>query len=46
MAIEVKVLPDADAASRCAAEAVAAVGQAAVEKRGEYNLALSGGRTP
>lgn len=46
MAIELKVLPDADAASRCAAEAVAAVGQAAVEKRLEYNLALSGGRTP
>lgn len=46
MAIELKVLPDADAASRCAAQAVAAVGQAAVEKRGEYDLALSGGKTP
>lgn len=46
MAIETKVLPDADAASRFAAEAVAAAGREAVEARGEYNLALSGGRTP
>lgn len=46
MAIESRVLPDADAASRCAAEAVAAAGQEAVEERGEFNLALSGGRTP
>jgi len=46
MPIETRVLPDADAASRCAAEAVAAAGQAAVHKRGEYSLALSGGRTP
>lgn len=46
MAIESRVLPDADAASRCAAEAVAAAGQEAVEERGEFNLALSGGKTP
>ncbi len=46
MAIETKVLPDADAASRFAAEAVAAAGREAVEARGEFNLALSGGRTP
>jgi 6-phosphogluconolactonase len=46
MPIETKVLPDADAASRCAAEALAAAGQVAVGKRGEFNLALSGGRTP
>ena len=46
MAIETKVLPDADAASRYAAEAVAAAGQEAVEARGEFNLALSGGKTP
>jgi 6-phosphogluconolactonase len=46
MSIEIKVLPDADAASRYAAEAVAAVGQEAVEARGEFNLALSGGKTP
>jgi 6-phosphogluconolactonase len=46
MAIESKVLPDAEAASRYAAEAVAAAGREAVEARGEFNLALSGGRTP
>ncbi|HEY5815611.1 MAG TPA: 6-phosphogluconolactonase [Solirubrobacterales bacterium] len=46
MAIESRVLPDADAASRCAAEAVAAAGREAVEERGEFNLALSGGKTP
>ncbi len=46
MAIEIKILPDADAASRCAAEAVAAAGQDAVEVRGEFELALSGGKTP
>ena len=46
MAIELKILPDADAASRFAAEAVAAAGQEAVEARGEFDLALSGGKTP
>ncbi len=46
MAIESRVLPDADAASRTAAEAVAAAGREAVEARGEFNLALSGGKTP
>ncbi len=46
MAIEIKILPDADAASRCAAEAVAAAGQDAVEARGQFELALSGGKTP
>ncbi|HEY7457107.1 MAG TPA: 6-phosphogluconolactonase [Solirubrobacterales bacterium] len=46
MAIETKVFPDADAASRYAAELVASTGQAAVTARGEYNLALSGGKTP
>lgn len=46
MAIETKAFPDADAASRCAAEAIAAAGQEAVEERGEFNLALSGGKTP
>jgi 6-phosphogluconolactonase len=46
MAIEIKVLPDADGASRYAAEAVAAAGQEAVEARGEFELALSGGKTP
>lgn len=46
MAIETKVFPDADAASRFAADAVAAAGQEAVTARGQYELALSGGRTP
>jgi 6-phosphogluconolactonase len=46
MTIETKILADADAASRCAAEVVAAVGREAVEERGEFNLALSGGKTP
>lgn len=46
MAIETKIFADPDAASRCAAEAVAAAGQAAVEERGEFELALSGGKTP
>jgi len=46
MAIETRVLADADAASRCAAEVVAAAGQEAIEARGEFELALSGGRTP
>lgn len=46
MAIETKALADADAASRYAAEAVAAAGREAVEGRGEFELALSGGKTP
>ncbi len=46
MAIETRVFPDADAASRGAAEAVAAAGQESVEARGEFELALSGGKTP
>jgi 6-phosphogluconolactonase len=46
MAIETKVFPDADAASRFAAETIAAAGREAVEERGEFNLALSGGKTP
>src|SRR5260221_5335945 len=46
MTIETKVFPDANAASRYAAEAVAAAGREAVEARGEFELALSGGKTP
>jgi 6-phosphogluconolactonase len=46
MPIETTVFPDADAASRYAAEAVAAAGQEAVEARGDFELALSGGKTP
>ena len=46
MPIEARVFPDAAAASRAAAELVAAAGREAVAERGEFNLALSGGRTP
>jgi 6-phosphogluconolactonase len=46
MAIETEVFPDADAASRRGAELIAAAGREAVEARGEFSLALSGGRTP
>jgi 6-phosphogluconolactonase len=46
MPIEIRVLPDADAASRCAAEALAAFGREAVERKGDFDLALSGGKTP
>jgi len=46
MPIETRIFPDADAASRFAAEAVAAAGRRAIDEWGEFNLALSGGRTP
>lgn len=46
MAIETKVFPNGDEASRFAAEAVASAGREAVEARREYSFALSGGRTP
>jgi len=46
MAIETKILADDRAASRCAAEILAAAGREAVEARGEFNIALSGGKTP
>ncbi|MGA8218737.1 MAG: 6-phosphogluconolactonase, partial [Solirubrobacterales bacterium] len=46
MPIEKRVFPDADAASRAAAELVAESGRQAVAERGEFNLALSGGKTP
>ncbi|HEX6689432.1 MAG TPA: 6-phosphogluconolactonase [Solirubrobacterales bacterium] len=46
MAIETKICAGADEASRVAAEAVAAAGQGSVEERGEFELALSGGKTP
>jgi 6-phosphogluconolactonase len=46
MAIAIEVLPDAAAASRRAAEVVAAAGREAAAARGEFTLALSGGRSP
>lgn len=46
MAIETRIFADANAASRCAAELVAEAGREAVEARSEFELALSGGKTP
>lgn len=44
--MKTEVLADADAASRRGAELVVAAARAAVAARGEFCLALSGGRTP
>jgi 6-phosphogluconolactonase len=44
--IETEVFADDRDASRRAAELVAAAGREAVEERGEFALALSGGKTP
>lgn len=41
-----EVLPDANAASRRGAELIVAAAREAVAERGEFFLALSGGRTP
>jgi len=46
MAIETKVFPDGDAASRYAAEVVAEAGRDALELHNGFDLALSGGKTP
>jgi 6-phosphogluconolactonase len=46
VAIQTEVLADGDAASRRGAELIAAAGQEAVAARGEFSLALSGGKTP
>ncbi|HEU5141838.1 MAG TPA: 6-phosphogluconolactonase, partial [Solirubrobacterales bacterium] len=46
MSAELEVFPDLDAASRRAAELIAAAGQQAVAERGEFTLALSGGKSP
>ncbi len=46
MAIETEVFPDSDSASQRAAELIAAAGEEAVAARGEFSLALSGGKTP
>lgn len=42
----IRVFPDADAASRAAAEAVAGRARAAVRRKGAFTLALAGGGTP
>ncbi len=46
MPIESEVFADDRDASRRAAEIIAAAGRRAVEERGEFSLALSGGKTP
>lgn len=46
MPIQLEVFDDDRDASRYAAEAIVAAGKAAVAERGEFNLALSGGKTP
>jgi 6-phosphogluconolactonase len=46
MAIETEAFADDRDASRRAAELIAAAGRLAVDERGEFSLALSGGKTP
>jgi 6-phosphogluconolactonase len=43
---ELEVVANEKEAARRGAELIAAAGRAAVEERGEFNLAMSGGRTP
>lgn len=43
---ELEVLPDAEAAARRAAEVVAETARSAVQERGAFALAVSGGRSP
>lgn len=46
MSIELEAVADERAAARWGAELIAAAGRAAVEERGVFSLAMSGGRTP
>jgi len=46
MALEVEVLPDADAVAERGAQIVASAAALAVANRGRFTLAVSGGRTP
>jgi 6-phosphogluconolactonase len=46
MALEVEILPDAQAVAERGAEIVAAAAAEAVAARGRFTLAVSGGRTP
>ncbi len=46
MALEIEILPDADAVARRGAELVAEHAAAAIAERGTYSFAVSGGRTP
>jgi 6-phosphogluconolactonase len=44
--LKVEILADADAAARQAAAAIAAAARSAVDARGRFVMAISGGRTP
>jgi len=44
--VELEVVADEKAAARRGAELIAAAGRAAVEERGAFSFAMSGGRTP
>lgn len=44
--IETRILPDADAVARAAASVIASEARAAVDARGRFLMAVSGGRTP
>jgi 6-phosphogluconolactonase len=46
MALEVEVYPDADAASERGAEIIAAAAREAVDERGRFTMAVSGGTGP
>jgi 6-phosphogluconolactonase len=46
MALEVEVLPDAEAVARRGADIVADAAAAAITERGAFTFAVSGGRTP
>jgi len=46
MALEIEVLPDAEAAARRGAELIAATAADAIVQRGRFALAISGGNTP
>jgi len=46
VSIELEAVADERAAARWGAELIAAAGRAAVEERGVFSLAMSGGRTP
>ena len=46
MALQIEILPDADAVARRGAELVAEHAAAAIAERGAFTFAVSGGRTP
>lgn len=46
VSLQMEIFPDANAVARAAAEIIAADARAAVNTRGQYSLAVSGGRTP